>query len=79
MKTGDIEFLNLPEPILAFERHDENERIVCLFNLSETEQKISLLDINISPRNPGEFRAENTIIGENNITLPPYGFVFAGR
>lgn len=79
MRTGDIEFIDLPEPILAFERHANDERIVCLFNLSEDEQKISLLDVNISPRNPGEFRAENTIIGDNNITLPAYGFVFARR
>ena len=34
MTVGDLEFLDVPDPILAFVRRDGGEAIACLFNLS---------------------------------------------
>ena len=39
---GDIEFINTQEPVLAFYRTFENEKMLCVFNLSGTEASLSM-------------------------------------
>lgn len=39
---GDIEFINTHEPVLAFYRTFENEKMLCVFNLSDTEASLSM-------------------------------------
>lgn len=39
---GDIEFINTHEPVLAFYRTFENEKMLCVFNLSGTEASLSM-------------------------------------
>lgn len=39
---GDIEFINTHEPVLAFYRTFENEKMLCVFNLSGAEASLSL-------------------------------------
>ncbi|MDE2012685.1 MAG: alpha-glucosidase [Alphaproteobacteria bacterium] len=44
LRLGDIAFLDLPEPLLAFTRTDENERVLCVFNMSGDEQTFAIAD-----------------------------------
>ena len=39
---GDIEFINTHEPVLAFYRTFENEKMLCVFNLSSADASLSL-------------------------------------
>ena len=39
---GDIEFINTHEPVLAFYRTFENEKMLCVFNLSGAEASLSM-------------------------------------
>jgi len=39
--TGDIEFIDIPEPIIGFYRMNEGQKIVLFFNLSNKEQCVS--------------------------------------
>ena len=39
---GDIEFINTHEPVLAFYRTFKNEKMLCVFNLSNAEASLSL-------------------------------------
>ncbi|MCK8121650.1 alpha-glucosidase family protein [Pseudoalteromonas sp. 2CM32C] len=39
---GDIEFINTHEPVLAFYRTFENEKMLCVFNLSSSEASLSM-------------------------------------
>ncbi|MFZ5610338.1 MAG: alpha-glucosidase family protein [Pseudomonadota bacterium] len=38
LRLGDIHFLNAPEPVVAFERRHQAERLLCVFNLSDAAQ-----------------------------------------
>ncbi|HWW32012.1 MAG TPA: alpha-glucosidase [Steroidobacteraceae bacterium] len=40
LRTGALHFLNLPEPLLAFERRTGNERLLCLFNFGDVAQPV---------------------------------------
>nr|WP_306288078.1 alpha-glucosidase family protein [Pseudoalteromonas sp. WY3] len=42
MITGDIEFIQTAEPILAFYRTLNNEKMLCVFNLSSQQARFSL-------------------------------------
>ncbi|MBB1371122.1 alpha-glucosidase family protein [Pseudoalteromonas sp. SR45-4] len=42
MITGDIEFIQTAEPILAFYRTLNNEKMLCVFNLSAQQTRLSL-------------------------------------
>ncbi|MBH0092707.1 alpha-glucosidase family protein [Pseudoalteromonas sp. SCQQ13] len=42
MITGDIEFIHTAEPILAFYRTLNNEKMICVFNLSAQQARLSL-------------------------------------
>jgi alpha-glucosidase len=42
MTLGDIEFLDTPEPVLAFVRRWEEEAVACIFNLSGEPRFIDL-------------------------------------
>ena len=39
---GDIEFINTHEPVLAFYRTFENEKMLCVFNLSSADASLSM-------------------------------------
>ncbi len=40
LRTGALHFLDLPEPLLAFERRAGNERLLCLFNFGDAPQAV---------------------------------------
>ncbi len=37
---GDISFLNVPEPVVAFHRRNASQDLLCVFNLSQTEANV---------------------------------------
>lgn len=73
---GDIEFINTPEPILAFYRKHNDQTIIALFNLSADEQSVETHNLNIlqafefSSLETGSMRNEQLI-------LPGFGCFFA--
>lgn len=42
LRLGDISFMKMPDPVLAFQRVHENEKIICLFNLGREELRVTL-------------------------------------
>ncbi|MCG7561588.1 alpha-glucosidase family protein [Pseudoalteromonas sp. McH1-42] len=42
LQVGDIEFIDSPEPILAFHRHYQGKTMLCAFNLSEQPAQLAL-------------------------------------
>ena len=83
LTSGDIQFLDTGEPVLAFLRSSPLERLLCAFNLGPKSESVRL---NIDDRSRlltgGTIRP---LIGHglpgrlngNQLDLPPYGAVFA--
>ncbi len=75
LRTGDIMFLEAPEPVLVFLRSSASERLMCAFNLGPKNESIRI-DIGAAsvPLTghglSGEFNGDR-------LDLPPYGAVFA--
>lgn len=74
LRWGDVRFLPLPDPLLAFERDHGNRRILCLFNLADAPQPLAL------PQ-PGQWRL---LLAGNGATLtdteiPALGYLLAER
>ncbi len=42
LARGTTTFISLPEPLLAFTRHDEAQTLTCIFNLSKDEHRVPL-------------------------------------
>ena len=75
LRTGAIDFLDLPEPVLGFIRSDGTDAIACLFNLSGETQSC--------PRPDGfsqrvEYPLAASVEG-GKIVLPPYGGILLAR
>ncbi|MCK8044311.1 alpha-amylase family glycosyl hydrolase [Shewanella sp. 1CM18E] len=69
---GEIEFINLPEPLLGFWRRSEQQNVLCIFNLGDSEISDSYVDSLVNRLDSiGPQRAS---IQTNNLTLPSYGF-----
>lgn len=71
---GDVELVELPDPLLAFQRHREGETAAALFNLSDQPVEIELRHVpSFEPAAEFSFLARP----EGGIwRLPPYGFSF---
>ena len=72
---GDIRFLDMPEPVLAFERSRSGERVLCVFNPS-TEPARVRLSVEGSPTRLDGPGLAGDIEGDH-VRLPGYGAVFA--
>jgi len=59
LRLGDIEFVDAPAPILAFTRACENERVLCVFNMSKDAAGFA----------SGALTAANALIANGNATL----------
>jgi len=73
--NGDIRFLDTPEPVLAFERAAGEQRMICVFNLSDDPAKLRLpargaLAELKCPGLSGEIHGDH-------VGLPGYGAAFA--
>ncbi|AZZ98116.1 alpha-glucosidase family protein [Pseudoalteromonas sp. R3] len=75
LQVGDIEFIDTPEPVLAFYRRYEGKTLLCVFNLSDQLAQLAL-DI--------EHHAQHLEIAHHNgryekglLSLPGFGSYFA--
>lgn len=69
LRLGSIAFLDLPDPLLAYHRGEGAERLLCLFNLSGAEQRVTL------PAGTGaalDFGLPGRVEGSEAV-LPPWG------
>ncbi|MBY0354421.1 MAG: alpha-glucosidase family protein [Rickettsiales bacterium] len=75
LRSGDIRFVDVAEPLLAFERSEGTDKILCIFNFSATVQTMEL---------PSDARAltdvpsmtDQTMDGRR-LTLKPYDYFYA--
>lgn len=77
--TGDIEFLDMDDDfVLGFMRRDEDDKVLCLFNLSPDKKEVTLPGLQDSlfefPEMSGAYDASNRVV-----SLPPFGFFFAEK
>ncbi|WP_440053328.1 alpha-glucosidase family protein [Pseudoalteromonas sp. T1lg65] len=72
---GDIEFINTPEPVLAFYRRYEGKALLCIFNLSADPQNILLADKVTKIHT--ELRHHNATLHGDQLNLEAFGCFFA--
>jgi alpha-glucosidase len=76
LRFGSIEFLDTPEPILAFVRRANEHSLLVAFNLANTSAQALVYDTGVlqSLHVPG---VTNGSVEYGNVRLPAYGAVFA--
>ena len=67
LRSGDLAFLEGPEPVLAFRRGGADP-VTCLFNLSDRPLRVRL-EGDVRPLGPGHGG-----VAGGNVELPPYGW-----
>ena len=75
LRQGDLQVLELPQPLIGFERIRDHSRVVAIFNLSDEPAVGSLGDY--AAVCPLEESGCNARIDGDDVYLPPYGFLFA--
>jgi Glycosidases len=75
---GGIRFLDVPEPVLAFERSSETEHLRCLFNLGPEPVSLPMPDPRAGERVVGHGLPEGCREGER-AGLPGWGVLFERR
>jgi alpha-glucosidase len=73
---GDIQFVDTPEPVLAFTRRHENTTVFAAFNLANDPIEIDLPDIGTLRQIESAGLIEGEILGAR-LRLPPHGVIFA--
>ena len=72
---GDIQFIDTPEPILAFARQYQNDTVWCFFNLSDKEVTVALSEL---PREVLNTVSHVTgVLQDKSLTLPGYACWYA--
>ncbi len=74
LRWGDIEFLDVPAPVLAFVRAYDGERILCVFNMSDEET--SFRDGRIAGAEPIDIGRANVQCSGDVFTAAPYAAWF---
>lgn len=70
LRVGQTEFIDLPEPVLAFHRIHDDQTITCLFNLSPTPTQVTIAgDCTLT----GPCHATRT---DHDLSLPANGYAF---
>jgi len=75
LSAGRTEFIDLPEPLLAFHRTGEGQTLTCVFNLSKTPHRLGVAGA-AALTGP-----HNAVLHGNVLSLGPNGFAYldAGR
>jgi alpha-glucosidase len=76
LRWGEIRFLTLPEPVLAFTRRLEDQTILAVFNLGGAERQIELPLQGPLRALPGHGLTAGRL-QERQVTLPGHGVLFA--
>ena len=75
---GDIEFIETPEPILAFKRSYNGLTLLVCFNLSNEAQTISLEQLGVSELSLiTDHKLVTATINDNNLEMPAFASVYA--
>ncbi|WP_017219239.1 alpha-glucosidase family protein [Pseudoalteromonas sp. NJ631] len=74
LKTGDIEFIDTPEPVLAFYRKTQTQTLLCAFNLAATQQSATLPEVALRQC---ELKHLSGTASANVLTLGAFGCYFA--
>ncbi|MEI5638861.1 MULTISPECIES: alpha-glucosidase family protein [unclassified Pseudoalteromonas] len=74
LRTGDIEFIDTPEPILAFYRKTDEQTLLCVFNLEAEPQQVTLT---IAQTEPCQLKHQSGELQGDVLTLASYGCYFA--
>ncbi len=70
LARGKTTFINLPEPLLAFTRHDDDETLTCIFNLSKDTHEVPM-------KAPAEIAlGQAASISGDTLTLEGNGFAY---
>jgi len=72
---GSINFVDTPEPILAFYRQNDDEKLLVAFNLSDQAQQINL-ELDSLSAIDGHGLSSGVLSG-NQLSIPAYGCLFA--
>lgn len=72
---GDIEFINTPEPLLAFYRHFAGQTMLCVFNLAQESASLDIQHTNITPHE--ELQHHVGTVEGHTLTLPGFGCFYA--
>ncbi|WP_199100089.1 alpha-glucosidase family protein [Dyella sp. ASV21] len=76
LRWGDIQFLDTPEPVLAFTRRHDGQRVLAAFNLSDAPVQLTLPDIAQATPINGHGLAHGELHGQQ-LSLPAHGLLFA--
>ncbi|NUZ12734.1 alpha-glucosidase [Pseudoalteromonas sp. McH1-7] len=74
LKTGEIEFIDTPEPVLAFYRKVDEQTLLCVFNLADTQQTFTLPELTLSEC---DVKHQSGSITNNVLQLSAFGCYFA--
>ncbi|ODB36384.1 alpha-glucosidase [Pseudoalteromonas sp. BMB] len=74
LKTGDIEFIDTPEPVLAFYRKTQTQTLLCAFNLAATQQSVTLPEVALTQC---DLKHLSGTASANVLTLDAFGCYFA--
>ncbi|MBH0025518.1 alpha-glucosidase [Pseudoalteromonas sp. SWN29] len=72
---GDIEFIETPEPVLAFYRTLGAQKMLCMFNLSSQQTAINMPISIVKEYN--ELSHHSAKLSQNTLTLEPYACFYA--
>ncbi|ALU41833.1 alpha-glucosidase family protein [Pseudoalteromonas rubra] len=75
LQVGDIEFIDSPEPMLAFYRHYQGKTVLCAFNLSDQPAQLELNSSHHAQHQ--ELVHHNGRYEQGQLSLPGYGCYFA--
>ncbi|ATC94425.1 alpha-glucosidase family protein [Pseudoalteromonas tunicata] len=75
--VGDIEFIDTPEPLLAFWRSTGDDTILCCFNLSEQSASLDLTTVSLTELADVSHHSGQLV--KNQLNLPPFGCYFAKK
>ncbi|AUJ69700.1 alpha-glucosidase family protein [Pseudoalteromonas sp. NC201] len=74
LKTGDIEFIDTPEPVLAFYRRTQTQTLLCAFNLAATQQSVRLPEVALTQC---DLKHLSGTASANALILDAFGCYFA--
>jgi len=77
LRTGDIAFLDAPEPILAFVRREAGQSTLVVFNLSDRALEWTLPAAQAQARKLEDAPVNDARIVEGRVVLPPRGVCYA--
>ncbi|MDP2634853.1 MULTISPECIES: alpha-glucosidase family protein [unclassified Pseudoalteromonas] len=72
---GDIEFIDTPEPVLAFYRRLEGKTMLCVFNLAASTETLTLSNTIINSHE--QLSHHNATVTDKRLTLPGFGCFYA--